>query len=55
MASLSTGFRLYISNTLTKIPSWANCSFAFIASATVTPVAIIVASVPSPICIAFPI
>ena len=44
-----------MSITLIFIPSFFKFSFAFSASATTSPVAIMLASVPSPICIPFPI
>ena len=53
--SLSIGFIVCISITLTLIPFSFSISCAFILSATVTPVLKIVPSVPSPNCIAFPI
>ena len=53
--SLSIGFIVWISITLTLIPFSFNISCAFRLSATVTPVLNIVPSVPSPNCTAFPI
>ena len=53
--SLSNGFIVWTSITLTFMPFSFNTSCAFKASETVTPVAIMLASVPSPSWIALPI